>query len=983
MLLSIANSRPRNMESVALEGLYPQSLRQNAQSLISFIERYYDHLNRSGFPSNEIANITRDKDIDIVSNKYLTEIQSLIARNIPNSRVLDKVTLYRIIIQYYRTRGSEDSIHTFFKIFFDEIVDIFYPRNYLFDLSGGSGAWAPINIPSLRKVYTNPNKNTLEITSDYKDIGPFPKSATGPYTLKLTAISKYVWTYGGREKSFNLPYVEKVNIAGDGEDPAYRWVYRYKDIFELYSTNDTVWPDEAEWNLLARNIDFVQIPDGVALLESGRISQLQNYELQQLEDSPEITVTRNNIEYSSYTLIPPTIEAEEIIDESSNANIITDESASTISTEKLIITGVGDDNPIIYGIQTQDGEYLTTEFGGSEETNGINIEESSKVSYTTETKNIEYVHIFTLEAIPEYTARVGDLLHSLEDSPDSKVYRSSDLDPILWDEIDKNSDVWTYTDNKSFASDLYKLHDGEYWQKYSYRIRSQLPQEEWVDDYLRFVHPTGLKLFTAILFEFISRTSWNEFIDYSVKKPQANYAWLSKYNPPQIGYHTPTSQPGWLSGNERLLTILLEYLKSPGSEDDFIRLITITLEVFSHSNNTRDKAIYDDYRSWLKYLDPNELIAGYSGVTFDRANADWSYSDRNLFSNISSFINFRIKDNSYYPWYYSELIAIDSAYEDTDPNYNEAYIESFELEDASNFTNSTLLEKEPLIYRYPFEREDDTGYLKTQDDDFIIAEGQSLMQQVIDAFPRVMTAKENQTVKFYILTKHIPDNAVLYFEMSDTNVSPQSGQCVVKNNIATFKVKALANFVSSGSSPLYATIRRISNNGPILAQTDPVTITNNSNIPTYSITASANSTIEGGGILFTVNTTNVPDYTSLYYSVSLPSDVSPSVGGIIIKDNTANFRLLAVPDLNNTEGNEYFNISLYSCGSGAIPVAQLNGIEIKDAYSLWNFGLKSSTLTGFSVSTVPSENIHIGWSDGTAYQTISSGAAANHTYTTI
>ena len=52
------------------------------------------------------------------------------ARNKTLYYLINSITLYRIIIQYYRTRGSEDSIHTFFKIFFCSFfVELITPYN--------------------------------------------------------------------------------------------------------------------------------------------------------------------------------------------------------------------------------------------------------------------------------------------------------------------------------------------------------------------------------------------------------------------------------------------------------------------------------------------------------------------------------------------------------------------------------------------------------------------------------------------------------------------------------------------------------------------------------------------------------------------------------------------------------------------------------------------------------------------------------------
>jgi hypothetical protein len=984
------------MESIGVEGLYPSSLRESASSLIGFIEQYYNYLNSVGLPSNEIANITRDKDIDIVSNKYLTEIQSLIARNIPNSRAVDKVTLYRIIIQYYRTRGSEDSIHTFFKLFFDEIVDIFYPRNYLFDLSGGSGKWAPLDIPSLSEVYTNPNKATLEIISDYK-IGPFPFSAKAPYAIILQAISKNVWTYNGITKEVNLPYVERVNISSQGQPPVFRWLYKYGNEFELYSTNDTTWPDEAQWQTISRNIENSTIGTGISLLESQSFSFLENNTLALLENAQENeVVTTKNIQHDTVEIIPilPTFEPELVLDESITGQNFIDESilANEIVSERIIILGDDDIDISLYGLTTEEEEYLLIERGGEPNINALAVEGGSrdeKFITIFDSKNIEYYHLFSIEAFPRYTTKIGDLVHSLEDVIDptinaqflqSKVYRSTDLDPILWVEIDKNIDVWSYADNKSFASDLYKLHDGEYWQKYSYRIRSMLPQEDWVNDYLRFVHPAGLKLFSAILYEFVSRTAWNNTIDYIAKRPQDSYLWLNAYEPPVVGYHTPRYQPGWLTGNERLLTIILEYLKSSGSEDDFIRLIRLIIKIFTQSTNPRNKNIHTEYQRWLKYLDPNELIAGYADKTIDEANSPWTDTSRALFSNISSFISFKFKDPSYYPWFYSELIPLDPSYEDTDDNYNEATISSFDIE-MTPYNNSTLEDREPLVYGYVLEAQNDDDFITENSSGRFITEGQQDIKTVISLLSNKSTVKENETVRFYALTKNIPEGTTLYWSVSQPNIYPQSGTTIVKNEVAVFKALPLINFTTGASQTFTATLRQGGPEGQVLVNSLPVTVNNNIEIPTYSITSNTNSIAEGQEVTFTVTSTNVDDYETIYYVATLANDVTPISGSVVIKNNTASFTITASPDDLNSEGSEYFNVKLYACGFAGLSVATSENIEISDGYKIWEFTAQSSQLSGFSISTVPASQILIRWdNDLLNNQIVNSGESVSHTY---
>ena len=143
MILSVADSRPRNQESQRVRELLPQAISENATALIGFLEQYYEYMNTVGLPTNVISNITTEHDIDRVSASYLDAIQAEIANSIPNSQVLDRVSLYKKIVKYYSIRGTSDSALVFFRIFFDELIELIYPKDYLFKTSDGSGKVIP------------------------------------------------------------------------------------------------------------------------------------------------------------------------------------------------------------------------------------------------------------------------------------------------------------------------------------------------------------------------------------------------------------------------------------------------------------------------------------------------------------------------------------------------------------------------------------------------------------------------------------------------------------------------------------------------------------------------------------------------------------------------------------------------------------------------------------------------------------------------
>jgi hypothetical protein len=130
-----ANTKPLNYEREKVRELYPQYLREGAANIISFLEEYYEYLNQDSGPSYELRHITIENDIDETSEKYLDAIQGEIAKIVPNSSVIDRNTLYKRIVHYYKIKGTPESVEIFFKLFFDAAAELYFPGNDLFKLS--------------------------------------------------------------------------------------------------------------------------------------------------------------------------------------------------------------------------------------------------------------------------------------------------------------------------------------------------------------------------------------------------------------------------------------------------------------------------------------------------------------------------------------------------------------------------------------------------------------------------------------------------------------------------------------------------------------------------------------------------------------------------------------------------------------------------------------------------------------------------------
>jgi len=135
MIQSVASGNSKAVENYSASDVLPDFFESESKKLIVLIKEYYKHLNTELGPSFEISNLISSHDIDLASEKYLDAIERVIAPNIPQSETLDRQRLFKIIANYYTNRGSEESVYTFFKIFYNEVVTLIYPKDFIFDTS--------------------------------------------------------------------------------------------------------------------------------------------------------------------------------------------------------------------------------------------------------------------------------------------------------------------------------------------------------------------------------------------------------------------------------------------------------------------------------------------------------------------------------------------------------------------------------------------------------------------------------------------------------------------------------------------------------------------------------------------------------------------------------------------------------------------------------------------------------------------------------
>jgi hypothetical protein len=125
--------------SALLEKFVPEHIRANYPQFVDFVRAYFDFLEEthgSGYYQNTLP---QQRDIRTQEQEFLSLIQKEIGLFVPREYAASPAVFYDRISDLWRSKGSEDAIRTFFRLFLDDAVEIYYPWNQV--LKPSDGRW--------------------------------------------------------------------------------------------------------------------------------------------------------------------------------------------------------------------------------------------------------------------------------------------------------------------------------------------------------------------------------------------------------------------------------------------------------------------------------------------------------------------------------------------------------------------------------------------------------------------------------------------------------------------------------------------------------------------------------------------------------------------------------------------------------------------------------------------------------------------------
>ena len=206
--------------------------------------------------------------------------------------------------------------------------------------------------------------------------------------------------------------------------------------------------------------------------------------------------------------------------------------------------------------------------------------------------------------------------------------------------------------------------------------------------------------------------------------------------------------------------------------------------------------------------------------------------------------------------------------------------------------------------------------------------------------PSTTSINEGSTVTFNVVTTNFGSGTLYWTNVGSTSAADfigntNSGSVTITNDSGSFTRSLNNDQLSEGTETILIQLRTGSTSGPIVATANTVYVNDTSvpaASPTYNWGSYTTMGDEGTGFTFNVNTTNVLNYTTLYWYVNnittSNADFSATSGSFTISNGSGIFTVNLVNDL-LTEGDEFFTVSIKNSPSGSALITTSN-IRVND-----------------------------------------------------
>ena len=183
-ILGAGSRQIQSIDKVAefAEQRFPQYILDDYATFVTFITSFLKYLEQDGYPRDLLRNSRSYLDIDATSDLLLAHFESQLASSLPATITANKVLLVKHIKDLYANRGNELGLKLFFKLVYNEEVNIYYPSTDMLRVSDGK--WN-----ALTTIFIKLNQ-AITLTSGTTIIGKTTNTVAVITSAQLITINK-------------------------------------------------------------------------------------------------------------------------------------------------------------------------------------------------------------------------------------------------------------------------------------------------------------------------------------------------------------------------------------------------------------------------------------------------------------------------------------------------------------------------------------------------------------------------------------------------------------------------------------------------------------------------------------------------------------------------------------------------------------------------------------------------------------------------
>ncbi len=176
-------SEETHKTSWTVEEQFPSYIKDTHPNFVTFVKKYYEFMDQTGKQSDSIANFN-ETDIDYAQEKFLEKWRLVLANDFPKNIKADKSFFYKRAKDLYESKGTRRSIETFFRVLYNENVEVTYPGKYV--LRASDGIWSKEQAIKIQEAEHGGAKEPLSLEGKNVDIRYYETGASSQVTVLKT-----------------------------------------------------------------------------------------------------------------------------------------------------------------------------------------------------------------------------------------------------------------------------------------------------------------------------------------------------------------------------------------------------------------------------------------------------------------------------------------------------------------------------------------------------------------------------------------------------------------------------------------------------------------------------------------------------------------------------------------------------------------------------------------------------------------------------